>query len=301
MKLFAFSREDGEFGIGVEINDDTLNLTRALDIFQKARGIKTPVSFTFLQVLVELGYCSGSIIRNVLDEPWVQSKQEELRLVKELNFELPISRPSKILGIGRNYKAHAKELKHDIPSEPLFFAKSPSALVPHMADIVIPRWLEGEVHHEAELAVVIGKQGKDIPEDQAMSYVAGYSILNDVTARAMQKEDQQKNRPWFRSKNLDTFCPMGPYLVPADEIQDPQTLDITLTINGKKQQHAKTSSMIFTIPRLIAHLSRYMTLEAGDIIATGTPEGVSPIKDGDKIAITITQLGTLHNRVVSAS
>ena len=301
MKLFAFSKGEGEFGIGVEINNDTFNLTRALDIFQKARGIKTPVSFTFLQVLVEFGNCSGSMIRNVLDEPWVQSKQEELRLVEGLNFELPIARPSKILGIGRNYEAHAKELKHDIPSEPIFFAKSPSALIPHMADIVIPRWLEGEVHHEAELAVIIGKQGKDIQEEEAMSYVAGYSILNDVTARTYQKEDQQQNRPWFRSKNLDTFCPMGPYLVPADEIQDPQTLDITLTINGKKQQHAKTSSMIFKIPRLIAHLSRFMTLEAGDVIATGTPEGVSPIKEGDVIEITITHLGKLRNRVVNAS
>ena len=125
--------------------------------------------------------------------------------------------------------------------------------------------------------------------------------MNDVTARTYQKEDQQQNRPWFRSKNLDTFCPMGPYLVPADEIQDPQTLDITLTINGKKQQHAKTSSMIFKIPRLIAHLSRFMTLEAGDVIATGTPEGVSPIKEGDVIEITITHLGKLRNRVVNAS
>ena len=301
MKLFAFSRGEGEIGIGVETSNGTFHLTRALDIFQKAKGIKTPVSFTFLQVLVELGYCSGSVIRNVLDEPWVQSKQEELRLGTGLHFELPIARPSKILGIGRNYEAHAKELKHDIPSEPLFFAKSPSALVPHLADIVIPQWLDGHVHHEAELAVIIGKQGKDIPEDEAMSHVAGYSILNDVTARTMQKEDQQQNRPWFRSKNLDTFCPMGPYLVPADEIEDPQTLEITLTIDGKKKQQATTSSMIFKIPRLIAYLSRFMTLEAGDIIATGTPEGVSPIKDGDVIEITITHLGTLRNRVVNAS
>ncbi len=131
-----------------------------------------------------------------------------------------------------------------------------------------------------------------------MAYIAGYTILNDVTARTMQKKDIDHHEPWFRSKSLDTFCPVGPYLVPADEVKDPHSLKITLTVNGKKRQQSKTSSMIFKIPKIVAHLSRFMTLHPGDIIATGTPEGVSPIKEGDGIEVTITGLGSLRNRVI---
>ena len=298
MKLFSYSRGDQEVGIGVNTQKGTFSLTKALDIYQRTKGQKNPVSFIFLQVLVEMGYCSGSVIRSVLEEPWVQSKQEEMRLGSGLHFELPVARPSKIIGIGRNYKTHAEELHHDLPDEPLFFAKAPSALIPHKADIIIPSWLEGRIDHEAELAVVIGKNGKNVAEDDALAYVAGYTILNDITARAMQKNDQEHKHPWYRSKSLDTFCPIGPYLVPADEIDNPQDLEIRLTVNGEERQHGNTSSMIFSVSRLISHVSRFMTLVPGDIIATGTPGGVSPIEEGDSIEITITNLGTLHNKVV---
>ncbi len=298
MKLFSFSKSEKGLGIGVETTNGTFNLTLALDIYQRAKGIKTPVTFSFLQVLVEMGYCSAEMIRSVLENPWVQSKESEIRISTGLHFELPIARPSKIIGIGRNYQAHAEELHHDIPEEPLFFSKAPSTLIPHKAPIIIPQWLNGRVDHEAELAVVVGQKCRNISEADAGSYIAGYSILNDVTARTMQKEDTKNNKPWFRSKSLDTFCPMGPYLVPADEIEDPHGLNIQLTVNGTKHQEASTASMIFKIPRLIAHLSRFLTLEPGDIIATGTPEGVSPIEDGDTIEITITNLGKLQNRVI---
>ena len=131
-----------------------------------------------------------------------------------------------------------------------------------------------------------------------MSHIAGYTIVNDVTARTMQKEDTQNKRPWYRSKSLDTFCPMGPYLVPADAIEDPQNLNIRLTVNGEIRQEASTASMIFKIPQLVAYLSKFFTLEPGDDIATGTPEGVSPLEDGDNVEITITNLGKLENSVM---
>ena len=298
MKLFSFSVGDVEVGIGVETSSGVVNLTRALDIYQKAKGVRQPVSFGFLQLLVELGYCSGGVIRDVLSESWVQSKKAELRLESEYKYELPISRPSKIICLGRNYREHAKELKSDVPKEPLFFSKSPSALIPHEADIIIPRWLNDRMDHEAELAVIIGKDGKDIIKEEALSHVAGYTILNDVTARDMQKGDLDQQHPWFRSKSLDTFCPLGPFILPADECSDPHALDIYLTVNGKKRQKDNTSSMIFSIPEVIAHISKFMTLQAGDIIATGTPSGVSPIQDGDVVEISITGLGILKNRVV---
>ncbi len=298
MKLFSFSVGDEEVGIGVETSSGVVNLTRALDIYQRAKGVRQPVSFGFLQLLVEMGYCSGAVIRDVLSESWVQSKQAELRLESEYKYELPIARPSKVICLGRNYREHAKELKSDVPEEPLFFTKASSALIPHEANIVIPRWLNDRVDHEAELAVIIGKEAKNIIQEEALSYVAGYTILNDVTARDMQKGDLDQQHPWFRSKSLDTFCPLGPFILPADECSDPHALEIRLTVNGKVKQKDNTSSMIFSISDVIAHVSKFMTLQAGDIIATGTPSGVSPIQDGDVVEISITGIGILKNKVV---
>jgi 2-keto-4-pentenoate hydratase/2-oxohepta-3-ene-1,7-dioic acid hydratase in catechol pathway len=298
VRLFSFQLEDGTFGIGVETQEGVFNLTRAFEIYQDAKRVKQPVSFAFIQVMVELGYCNSATLKKIMEDPWVRSKSEELRLPEGFLYGLPIQRPSKIVAMGRNYLAHIKELRHEVPREPLFFSKAPSALIPHEADIVIPKWLDGRVDHEAELALVVGKPCRNASEDEAMEYIAGYSILNDVTARAMQKDDIEHGNPWFRSKSIDTFCPMGPYLVPVDDAKSPDKMEINLTVNGEVKQKAGTSSMIFSVQKLISAISRYMTLQPGDIIATGTPEGVSPIKDGDVVEITITGLGTLKNRVV---
>ena len=297
MKLFSYLSKNNLNSIGVQTEKGDYDLTRAFDIYQQAKGVHQPVSFAFLQVMVEMGYFSKSAVTKILSDPWVQSKDRELALGSDCRYDVPIARPSKIVCLGRNYGSHAKELDHAVPKEPVFFAKAPSSLVPHEGDIVIPRWLDSRVDHEAELALVIGKTGKNIPREAALDYIAGFSIVNDVTARAMQKEDQGRSEPWFRSKSIDTFCPMGPYLVPAEEIVHPQKLEIVLTVNGKQRQHSSTSDMLFPIPVLLEHVSRFMTLHPGDIIATGTPEGVSPIQDGDTIEITIEGLGTLRNRV----
>jgi 2-keto-4-pentenoate hydratase/2-oxohepta-3-ene-1,7-dioic acid hydratase in catechol pathway len=296
LKLFSFSIEN-EIGIGIEASESRWNLTEALNIYQQAKGIKPPVNFSFLQVLVEMGYCSGEMLMQILEDPWVQSKKGQLELEKDVRIELPIPRPSKIFGIGQNYKAHAKELNHQLPTELLFFSKAPSSLIRHENVIVIPQWMNDRVDHEAELALVIGKEAKNVLKDEAMSYLAGYTIANDVTARSMQKQDMENRHPWYRSKSFDTFCPLGPYLVPADEIPDPDKLEIQLTVNGETRQKAKTSDMIFKVPEIISHISKFMTLNPGDIIATGTPEGVSPIQDDDVIEITISGLGTLRNHV----
>jgi 2-keto-4-pentenoate hydratase/2-oxohepta-3-ene-1,7-dioic acid hydratase in catechol pathway len=298
MKLFSFQLQNGEFGIGIEIPEGMFNLTRAFEIYQNAKRVKDPVSFAFIQVVVEMGYFNSAALTKIMEDPWVRSKSKELRLPAEFRFGLPILRPSKIVAIGRNYLAHVKELKHEVPSEPIFFAKAPSSMIPHEADIVIPAWLDGRVDHEAELALIMGKTCRNADENSAMEYVAGYSIVNDVTARAMQKEDIEHGNPWFRSKSIDTFCPIGPFIVPADDLASPEKLEIRLTVNGETKQEARVSSMIFGLPKLVSAVSRYMTLEPGDIIATGTPEGVSQIGHGDVIEITITGLGTLRNKVV---
>jgi 2-keto-4-pentenoate hydratase/2-oxohepta-3-ene-1,7-dioic acid hydratase in catechol pathway len=294
--LFSFST-GRSFGVGVETEDGVFDYTRALDIYQKATGLTPPISANFLQVVLEVGFCSAQFIRNVLSESWVKSRLSSLALKPPYRFEVPVARPSKIIAMGRNYQAHIKELKHEVPTSPLFFSKAPSSMIPHEAEIVIPDWLDTRVDHEAELAVIIGKQARNVTVDEAMSFVAGYTIINDVTARDMQKGDIAAGDPWFRSKSIDTFCPVGPYLVPIEEVKNPHALDIKLTVNGEVRQQASTSAMIFKIPEIIADISRYITLESGDLIATGTPEGVSPIKPGDEIEVTIEELGTLKNTV----
>jgi len=297
LKFFSYTHDEKKFYIGAEIKKENYNLTEALDIYQKSKGVTKKFSIQFLQMLIELGYCSKSIIDQIFNNPWVQSKIKKLTITSEFKYSIPVPRPSKIICLGRNYQAHIKELAHKVPDEPILFSKASSTLIAHNEEIIIPSWLEGRIDHEAELAVIIGKIGKNIPEDEALNYLAGYTIINDVTARDMQKKDLKNSNPWFRSKSLDTFSPLGPFVVPADEIDDPHNLNIKLKLNNKIRQNATTADMIFKIPAIIAYISKYMTLQPGDIIATGTPEGVSEIKDGDNIEITISKLGVLKNTV----
>ena len=208
----------------------------------------------------------------------------------------PIPRPNRILAIGRNYGEHAKELGNAVPEEPIVFMKASSCVVGPDAPIVIPDGV-GRVDFEAELAIIIGKGGKNILEEDALAHIAAYTIFNDVTARDRQRAAQEKKHPWFLAKSLDTFGPLGPYLVTADEIPAPHNLPITLTVNGETRQEGNTGDMIFPIPYLISYLSRWMALEPGDLIATGTPPGVGPIVPGDTVEITIPGLGILRNPV----
>lgn len=205
--------------------------------------------------------------------------------------ELPV-RPSKILCIGRNYADHAAELGHDVPKEPLVFFKPPSALIPTGAAIVLPAISE-RVDYEGELAVVIGTRCRNVAEADAMGVIGGYTLLNDVTARDLQKSDGQ----WARAKGFDTFAPCGPVVVGAD--LDVADLEILTLVNGEVRQQGRTSQLIFPIPRLIAHLSRFCTLEPGDLISTGTPSGVGPLAPGDTVEVRIVGIGSLINPVVA--
>jgi 2-keto-4-pentenoate hydratase/2-oxohepta-3-ene-1,7-dioic acid hydratase in catechol pathway len=204
-------------------------------------------------------------------------------------------RPSKILGVGTNYRAHAVEMGKPIPEEPLLFMKPPSAVIGPGEAIVRPRspdpaqpW---RVDFEGELGVVIGKRARRVSVEDALEYVRGYTIVNDVTVRDLQKRDGQ----FTRAKGFDTFCPVGPVVV---EGIDPSDLRLVTEVNGKVRQDSRTSDMIFSVAQIIATASRVMTLEPGDLIATGTPSGVGPIAPGDVIRITIDKIGTLENPVV---
>lgn len=206
-----------------------------------------------------------------------------------LTFEVPTT-PSKIIGIGRNYADHAKELGNDVPPEPLIFLKPPSSLLPHEGVIRCPLGQSELVHHEAELGVVIARTTRNIDEADAASAILGYTLVNDVTARDLQRKDVQ----FTRAKGFDTFCPVGPWI---DTAFAPGDQRIWLTVNGETRQDAHLSQMIFKVPFLVAYLSRIMTLERGDLIATGTPAGVGPLVAGDRVEVHIDGLGTLSNSV----
>ncbi len=211
----------------------------------------------------------------------------------------PIARPGKIVCVGLNYADHAKEQNAKSLEKPIFFLKGGNA-ISGPGDLIHLPVNSTCIDYEAEFAVVIGKKGKLIPEEKAYDYVAGYTILNDVSARDMQYGDRQ----WFRGKSCDTFGPTGPWIVTREEIPDPQRLQISLTINGEKMQDSNTSQLIFKIPFLISYLSRSMTWEVGDILSTGTPGGVGHYRQppryltpGDTVAVSVEGIGTLSNPV----
>lgn len=196
--------------------------------------------------------------------------------------------PTKIVCIGRNYAAHARELGNDVPERPLLFLKPPSSLIANGAAIVLPQD-SAQVEHEAEIAVHIGRRARHVSAAEALSCVAGYSALNDVTARDLQKLDVQ----FTRAKGYDTFCPVAEP-VARDEWRD---LEVIARVNGTVRQHGRATDMIFGIPEIIAYVTRVMTLEPGDIIATGTPEGVGPLRTGDVVEIEIPGVSSISNPV----
>jgi 2-keto-4-pentenoate hydratase/2-oxohepta-3-ene-1,7-dioic acid hydratase in catechol pathway len=218
-------------------------------------------------------------------------------------YEVPLPRPGKILCLAKNYVAHAREFGAEAPAEPVFFAKLPDTLVAHGEPVVIPHWLDTRVDHEAELGVVLGfddprqRGAKYVGGADAMALVAGYTLLNDVTARKLQGTDRDQKYPWLRSKSFDTFCPLGPMVVPADAL-DASDLAIAMTVNGEVRQQARTSQMVFSIEQALAAMARCTTLRPGDLVAMGTPEGVGPIRDGDRMRVAIEKLGELENPVV---
>lgn len=187
--------------------------------------------------------------------------------------------------IGRNYAAHARELNNPVPGEPVVFIKPASSIVPDGASIVIPPQSK-DVHYEAELVLAIGKLGKNIPVDEAMSYVSGYALGIDVTARDLQQIAKDKSLPWSVAKGFDTFAPLSDF-IDTSSLPDPHAIEYTLDINGERRQHGMTSHMLFPIPFLVHYLSGIFTLYPGDIVYTGTPEGVGKLNTGDKLHATL--------------
>lgn len=223
----------------------------------------------------------------------------EIGKITDMRLSAPVPLHAKVICIGLNYRDHAEESGQEIPEEPIIFAKFPSSITGHLSPIMIPPEVT-QPDYEAELGIVIGRRTKRVLQTDAMDFVLGYTCLNDVSARNFQFADGQ----WVRGKSLDTFCPIGPWIVSSDEVPDPQSLSIRCVLNEQVVQESSTKQMIFTAAELISFVSRWITLEPGDVIATGTPPGVGfarkPqlfLKDGDRVTVEIEGIGSLTNPV----
>jgi 2-keto-4-pentenoate hydratase/2-oxohepta-3-ene-1,7-dioic acid hydratase in catechol pathway len=283
MKLITFDAGQGP-RLGALVNGQVVDLAAA------SPG-KLPAG---MRQFLELGETGLERARSVVKQT-LTAQTIPLDQVKVL---APILNPQKIIAIGLNYMDHCREQKVDPPQSPIIFAKFPTSIIGPGETICWDPSLTHQVDFEAELAVVIGRMARHVSQAEAMDYVAGYTICNDVSARDLQFGDRQ----WVRGKSLDTFCPLGPYLVTKDEIAGPQKLAIRCTVNGQVMQNSNTSEMIFGVRYLIEYLSRAFTLLPGDVITTGTPDGVgvfrSPplfLKDGDTVTMEIEGLGQLSN------
>jgi 2-keto-4-pentenoate hydratase/2-oxohepta-3-ene-1,7-dioic acid hydratase in catechol pathway len=254
---------------------------------EKARFVRTTVKDNAHWAVVE-----GDIVRRLDGTPldtWTRG--EAIGHLEELALLAPAT-PTKIVCVGRNYPAHAAEHETEVPTEPLLFFKPPSSVIGPGASIVLTLQSE-QVEHEAELVVVIGRRCRNVPPEEVWDYVLGMTCGNDVTARDLQRQDDQ----WTRAKGFDTFCPLGPWLVTGLSEQDVANLEVTCRVNGEVRQRGNTGEMVFSPAQLIAYVSAIMTLEPGDAIMTGTPAGVSPIVAGDEVEVEVEDIGVLRNPV----
>lgn len=226
------------------------------------------------------------------EEPWTKASGAAIDpLPLERTRLLPPVVPSKIICVGRNYREHVAELGNEIPKEPLLFLKAPSSLIAHKAEVRIPA-ISQRVDFEGELAIVIGKRCSKIgPDEDVRQYIRGYTIVNDVTARDLQKSDGQ----WSRAKGFDTFCPAGPIV--TDEIDPDSGIDVQTRLNGEMRQNGNTRDLLFPVAYLLRHITAAMTLYPGDLIPTGTPSGVAAMRPGDTVEVSIEGIGTLSNTV----
>jgi len=293
MKLITFRTKKG-YGLGAILEDHVLDLNEALG---------SELSMLGLLDMGEKGMEKAGDAVKEAEENLVSGKSKDLTKLSEVSLAAPIPRTRKnIVCMGLNYAEHVKEGGSDrpLPPHPVFFTKPPTSITGPYDPVVYNRAVE-RLDYEVELAFVIGKEGKYISKDEALDHVAGYTVFQDISARTLQRQHNQ----WYRGKSQDTFAPMGPYLVTPDEVGDPQKLDLWCKVNGETRQKANTSDMIFDVKTIISTLSDGITLEVGDVFATGTPSGVGAahplglLKVGDVIESGIERLGVMRNEVVS--
>jgi 2-keto-4-pentenoate hydratase/2-oxohepta-3-ene-1,7-dioic acid hydratase in catechol pathway len=302
MKLVTY-RSGKNVGVGAVVGDCVLDLNAAFKAHLGGAFKGKKVEPLDMLGLLDLGSKGLAEVRKAVK---ASEGSKYLIPLKKVKLMAPIPHPRKnIVCLGLNYAEHVKEgskpgQARDLPPVPIYFTKPWTAVTGPYDDIVYPRVTE-RLDYEAELAFVIGKKGKYIPEEKVYDHIAGFMCFDDVSARDLQRSHQQ----WYRGKSLDTFAPMGPYLVTMDEVGDPQDLDLWCKVNGVERQHTNTSDMIFDVKKIVSTLSAGITLEVGDIFATGTPSGVGAahplglLKVGDVVEVGVEKIGSIKNRVVA--
>jgi len=256
-----------------------------------------------IEELIDLGENGMQTVKQLTLNSTKTEKRKATLKIGDATFLAPISSPQKIICLGLNYRDHAEEAGADIPEEPIIFMKPRTAIIGPDEHIIKPTFVK-KLDYEAELAIIMGKKGKNIPVSEAKKYVFGYTAFNDISAREIQFKDRQ----WTRGKSFDTFAPIGPCITTADQIGNLSNLNIRTRVNGKLRQDSSTKNMVFNVYEVVHHISRVMTLEPCDIIATGTPAGVAVfmkptpkfLSNGDLVEVEIENIGTLRNKVAEA-
>ncbi len=303
MRLVTYSRM-GVPSIGLELEDGILDIPETASRFGRKYHVH---GHSFPTTMIDLlRWESGVEVVWQIWKSYVSAEANERPMTynkSNIRLEAPISRPGKIVALGLNYRDHADETGMDVPEFPVIFAKFPSSVMGPDDEIPIPR-VTKKLDWEVELGVVIGRTCKDVSEEAALDYVAGYTILHDLSARDLQKGDGQ----WIRGKSLDGLCPLGPCIVTKDELGDASGLKMQTRVNGVIKQDSNTSNLIFGVRQIVSYLSQSFTLEPGDIIATGTPSGVgfarSPpefLSPGDEVELYIEKIGYLRNKIIAST
>lgn len=300
MKLLTFIN-NGNYQLGVVTEKGVLDVASALIAMPTQPGDFVP---TTIHEVIDGGEVAVARLTQFTSQALEKAENSSSYLLEEAKLTLGpcVTHPNKIICVGLNYRKHAEETNAAIPQYPILFNKFNNTLTGHGDDIPLPI-VTKKVDYEAELVIVIGKTAKYVAKEDALSHVFGYCSVNDLSARDLQMRTQQ----WLLGKSCDKFSPLGPYLVSADEVGNPNDLDIKCTVNGEVRQHSNSSDMIFHCDEIVSYISQHMTLVPGDIILTGTPEGVVLgypedkqvyLKDGDIVTIEIEKMGKLTNRLV---
>ncbi|KAA0759585.1 fumarylacetoacetate hydrolase family protein [Bacillus sp. SH5-2] len=310
MKLVTFGREGMTQRVGAIVNEEIIDLHVAYKSLLASKGKIRAQQIADAFVPIDMtGFLQGGkesleLAKNAIDYAVENKTVNGYRLVyalDEVKVEAPVPVPGKIICVGHNYREHILEMKREIPSYPVLFAKFANTVIgPQDA---IPFYsISEQLDYEAEFAFVIGKRARNVSKKEALEYVAGYTIANDLTYRDLQRRTLQ----WLQGKTVEGSAPMGPWLVTSDELQDPAGLEVVLTVNDEERQRSNTSNLVFSVQYLVEFLSNLMTLEPGDVVLTGTPGGVGVarnpqvfLKDGDVVKIEIDKIGVLENHVTS--
>jgi 2-keto-4-pentenoate hydratase/2-oxohepta-3-ene-1,7-dioic acid hydratase in catechol pathway len=286
--------------IGVELENGVLDIPDAASHFGRKYHVR---GHSFPSTMLDLlQWPAGISVVSQIIERFEKTPDEERLMTHPANsvtLDAPVSRPGKIVALGKNYLDHVEETGSEVPEFPVIFAKFPSSVIGPNDPIVIPK-VSTKIDWEVELGVVIGKSCKDVTEEQSLDYIAGYTVINDVSARDLQMNDGQ----WIRGKSLDTFCPMGPCIVTQDELGDASGLKMYTKVNGETKQDSSTSNLMYNVKQIVSYLSKSFVLEPGDVIATGTPSGVGFVREppeflkpGDQVELYIEKIGYLRNPV----